>query len=141
MAEFISGTKEASALKRDDVVIWNGSAFRVRKTEMSRAGKHGSPKVHVTAVNMMSGNEKTEVYQTTQVVQLAEVEDKMYEIVEFDDETGEGKFIDDDGETVDLPVPSDLRGKAAAALEGSDGRCVIMHVCGEKALKFFMMNE
>jgi len=99
---------QASSIKKNGYMVIKGRPARVVDTSTSKTGKHGSAKVHFTAIDIFNGKKYEEISPSTHTLQVPIIDRKDYTLVDVSEDGYVSLMSTDDGSTKeDLKLPAD----------------------------------
>jgi len=118
---------EATEMRVGTYLLIDGSAYQVKKMDISKTGKHGHAKVRFEAVNIVSGKKKVQVVPGHDKFEVPMIDKRQAQVLSV---SGDSVSIMDSEnyENFDLVVPEDLDVKDGDNVEYWD-------VEGDKFLK------
>merc|ERR1711879_1036175 len=75
---------QASGIKKNGYMIIKGRPCKVVDTSTSKTGKHGSAKVHFTAIDIFNGKKYEEISPSTHTLQVPIINRQEYTLVDVD---------------------------------------------------------
>merc|ERR1711939_680012 len=75
---------QASGIKKNGYMIIKGRPCKVVDTSTSKTGKHGSAKVHFTAIDIFNGKKYEELSPSTHTLQVPIINRQEYTLVDVD---------------------------------------------------------
>jgi translation initiation factor 5A len=98
---------QASGIKKGGYIVIKGRPCKVIDTSTAKTGKHGSAKVHFTAIDIFTGKRCEEISPSTHTLQVPVIDRKDFTLVDVS-EDGYVSLMSDDGTTKeDLKLPAD----------------------------------
>lgn len=120
---------EATEMRVGTYLLLDGSAYQVKKMDISKTGKHGHAKVRFEAVSVFSGKKKVMVIPGHDKFEVPMIEKKNAQVLSITGNTA--SLMDNETfENLDLEIPEDLQGSIG---EGSSVE--YWDVEGDKLLK------
>lgn len=111
--------QQCSALRKNGYVMLKGHPCKIVEMSTSKTGKHGHAKVHLTGIDIFSGNKYEDLCPSTHNMDVPNVCRKDYQFMDLTDDDFLSLY-DDCGETrQDLRLPcgalgDEIRNKCAA---------------------------
>ena len=99
---------EATEMRVGTFLLIEGSAYQVKKMDISKTGKHGHAKVRFEAVNAITGKKKVAVVPGHDKFEVPMVEKRQAQVLAISGETA--SLMDSESfENLDLPIPEELK--------------------------------
>ncbi len=119
---------EATEMRVGTFVMLDGTAHQVKKTDISKTGKHGHAKVRYEAVNVFTGKKKVQVVPGHDKFEVPMIDKRKAQVLSVSG--NKASIMDSENfENYDLDIPEDLEG----VVEG--GEVEYWDIEGEKLLK------
>jgi len=102
--------RQCSALRKNGHVVIKGRPCKIMDMSTSKTGKHGSAKVHLTAIDIFSGKKYEDISPSTANMEVPNIQRLEYILMDITDNYL--SLMCDDGDTKDdVPVPQGDVGK------------------------------
>lgn len=103
--------QQCSSLRKNGHVMLKGHPCKIVEMTTSKTGKHGHAKVHLTGIDIFSGNKYEDLCPSTHNMDVPNVKRTDYQLTNIDDD-GFMSLMDDSGDTrEDLKLPNNDLGK------------------------------
>jgi len=123
---------DATEMRVNTFLMLDGSAYQVKKMDVSKTGKHGHAKVRFEAVSVMTGKKKVQVIPGHDKFEVPMIDKRQAQVLSISGD--HANLMDSESfENLDLPISEDLVGSV------SEGVTVeYWDVEGEKLIKRVM---
>ena len=120
---------DATEMRIGTFIMIEGTAYQVKKMDVSKTGKHGHAKVRFEAVSIMSGKKKVAVVPGHDKFEVPMIEKREAQVLSVSN--GNVSLMDSESfENFELPVPEEF------ASEISDGKKIEYWIVeGEKVIR------
>lgn len=120
---------QASSVKEGGYLVIEGAACQVSSVDISRAGKHGPPKVRIVGVGLLDGRKRELVLPGGATVEVPIVEKRTAQVLSVVGQTA--TVMDSQSyESFELTIPQELAGKIAEGMQ-----VLYWIILGQKVLK------
>lgn len=104
----VSKVIDATEMRVGTILTIDGSAFQVKKMDVSKTGKHGHAKVRFEAVSIMTGKKKVAVVPGHDKFEVPMVEKNQAQVLSIHSDTA--SLMDSSNfENFELPIPEELK--------------------------------
>ncbi|RMD45734.1 translation initiation factor IF-5A [Candidatus Pacearchaeota archaeon] len=125
----VSKVIEATEIRVGTYIMIDGSAYQVKKVDISKTGKHGHAKVRYEAASVMTGKKKVQVVPGHEKFEVPMIDKRKAQVLSING--NEASIMDSESfESFDLPIPEELKDSIS---EG--GTVEYWDVEGEKIIK------
>ena len=98
---------DATEMRIGTFLLIDGSAWQVKKMDVSKTGKHGHAKVRFEATSVMTGKKKVAVVPGHDKFEVPMIEKRNGQVLTVKD--GKASLMDSESfETLELPIPEEL---------------------------------
>jgi translation initiation factor 5A len=120
---------EATEMREGTFLMIDGTAWQVKKMDISKTGKHGHAKVRFEALSVMTGKKKVAVVPGHENFEVPMVDKRQAQVLSISGTTA--SIMDSESfENLELPISEDLQGSV------TDGvKVEYWDVEGEKLIK------
>lgn len=99
---------DATEMRVGTFLMIDGSAFQVKKMDVSKTGKHGHAKVRFEANSVMTGKKKVAVVPGHDKFEVPMVDKRSAQVLSVSE--NEASLMDSESfENLDLPIPEELK--------------------------------
>jgi translation initiation factor 5A len=99
---------DATEMRVNTFLMIDGSAFQVKKMDISKTGKHGHAKVRFEAVSVMTGKKKVAVVPGHDKFEVPMVDKKSGQVLSISEDMA--NLMDSESfENLELPIPEELK--------------------------------
>lgn len=128
----VSKVIDATEMRSGTFLMIDGSAYQVKKMDVSKTGKHGHAKVRFEALSVMTGKKKVGVVPGHEQFEVPHVDKRQAQVLSVSGD--KASLMDSETfENLELPIDEELKGQV------TDGVSVeYWNVEGEKLIKRVM---